>query len=209
MTDATQFPSFSHQNNAHHTSQQHGDSKVKNKKVCSLSLCNVHLCRKLNEILTALKPLIIVSSLTACYRSHFLPDFLAFLCLCFQTFRQSRGIANRSAGKAFPQTMILRVCLDFPHFKDSFRKRIEESLWHHRATFLGCRKWGVKTHRAQISATQLEGTSWTLHNGFEARLGRLSMCSLPCQPALALSYTVFYAEWKRIHCASDVVTYWV
>lgn len=177
-----QLSSVSHQNNAHHTSAQHGDTKVKNKKACNLSLCNVNLCKKPKEILTALEPLITISSLPACDRSlalSFIFFFLAFYCLCIQTSGQSRGIANRSDGKAFPQTVILGMGLVFPHFKGSFRRGIEESPWHHRAVVLDYRKWGVETRRAQISATRLEGASRPLHAGFEARLVRPSMCLLP------------------------------
>lgn len=100
--------------------------------------------------------------------------------------------------------MILRICLVFPHFKDSFIRGTEESPWHHRARFLDCRKWDVKIHRAQISEAWAE-----IWRGFIAiaqwpwsNIGETIHTLVLCQSAL--SYIVFYAEQERIHRASDV-----
>lgn len=178
----------------HHTSGQHADVKVKNKISGNFPLCNVHLCRQSNEALTVLKTLIVLPSLNMCF------------CCLFQTLWQSRITASSSNDKGFPQTMMLKICLVFPHFKDSFIRGIEESPWHHTAWFLDCIKEGVKTHRTQISVIWAEIwrdliaiAQWLWRN-----IGETIHTLVLCQSALVLSYIVFYAEQERIHCASDV-----
>lgn len=135
--------------------------------------------------------------------STFVHIFFILFMLMFSYFCQSKNIANRLHWKAFPQTIILRICFLFPLFKDLFWRGIEESTCHHRAMFWTAESEFFRPSEHRSRPYSLKGLhsfcTMALKQGWWDRL-----CASYNINLFLHSYAVFYAGWERIHCGNYV-----